>query len=203
MSYINTPFYVGGYYRDRNQGYEVLQMDKSGMTIKYDDGTVKKLGIESVKIKARIYENMLAEYKFKHLSESEQYFWTLGYLSVKGRFEAELPNKAVSNFLSQYQKLTGEQITANHTGISSLGDVDKWGPELRIYFPVTDQDIILGEGIIIRDGQTPNIKRINNNSAWNKLIRIGFRLGNNHDIEKIKKSIPKDKLSVFLEGQKK
>lgn len=69
------------------------------MTVKYDDGTVQKIGIESVRIKARIYENMLSEYKFKHLSDSDKYFWTLGYFSMNGRFDADLPNKAVSSFL--------------------------------------------------------------------------------------------------------
>lgn len=202
MSYINTPFYIGGYYRDRNQGYEVLEMNSKEMTVKYDDGTVQKIGIESIKIKARIYENMLAEYKFKHLSNSDKYFWTLGYLSSNGRFDAELPNKAVSNFLSQYQKLTDSQVSSSHAGISSLGDVDKWGPELRIYFPVTHKEIDLGEGITIRDGQTPNIKRINNNAVWNKLVRMDFRLGNNHEVEKIKNSVPKDKQSFFEAGQK-
>lgn len=200
MSYLNTPFYVGGYYRDRKQGYEILKMEGSGMTIKLDDGTVQKIGIESIKIKARIYENILAEYKYKHLSDSDDYFWTLGFLSKYGRFDAELPNKAVANFLSNYKNLTGIQVSNNHTGISSLGDVDKWGPELRIYFPTTDKNIDLGEDIVIRDGQTSNIKRINNNSVWNKLIRIGFRLGNKHDIDKIVKTIPIEKLSFFESG---
>jgi hypothetical protein len=202
MTYINTPFYIGGYYRDRLQGYEVLEMNATGMTVKYDDGTKQKIGIESVKIKARIYENILAEYKFKHLSDTNDYFWTLGYLSMNGRFDAELPNKAVSSFLNQYKNLTGSQISTSHTGISSLGDVDKWGPELRIYFPVTDKKIDLGEGITIRDGQTPNIKRINNNSVWNKLVRIGFRLGTKHDLEKIEKTVPKDKQPIYEKGQK-
>lgn len=103
---------------------------------------------------------------------------------------------------NEYEKLTGIQIFTNHTGISSLGDVDKWGGELRIYFPVTNKEIDLGEGITIRDGQTDKIKRINNNGVWNKQVRIGFRLGNNHDLEKIKKSVPPDKHAVFDNGQK-
>ena len=202
MSYKNTPFYVGGYYRDRNQGYEVLEMNNDGMKIKYEDGTIEKINLSSVQMKAHIYNNILAEYRFTHLAETDNYFWTLGFLSVNGRFDAEIPNKAMQNFLDQYKQLTGERISSNHVGISSLGEVDKWGPELRIYFPVTEKTIDLGSDATVRDGQTSNIKRINNNSIWNKLVRIGFRLGQKHDIEQIKKSIPKDKLVAFESGQK-
>ncbi|MGI8786969.1 MAG: hypothetical protein ACR2HG_04310 [Pyrinomonadaceae bacterium] len=202
MSYKNTPFYVGGYYRDRKRGYEVLDMSDNGMKIKYDDGTIETLNSASIKLKANIYNNILAEYRFTHLSDTDAYFWTLGFLSVNGRFDAEIPNKAMQNFLDQYKQLTGERVSSNHAGISSLGEVDKWGPELRIYFPITDKTIDLGSDAIVRDGQTSNVKRINNNSIWNKLIRVGFRLGQNHDIEQIKKSIPKDKLAVFENGQR-
>lgn len=202
MSYKNTPFYVGGYYRDRNQGYEVLEMNKSGMKIKYDDGKVTTVDLSSIEIKARIYQNILAEYRFKHLNDTVDYFWTLGFLSINSRFEAEIPNKVVSNFLEQYKRLTGEKISSNHTGLSSLGDVDKWGPELRIYFPDTYKKFDLGSDVIVREGQMANIKRINNNAVWNKLVRIGFRLGKKHDVEQIRKSIPKIKLLIFENGQK-
>lgn len=200
MSYENTPFYVGGYYQDRNQSYEVLEMNPNGMKVKYDNGTVEILKLSSVRIKARIHQNIQAEYKFNHLSDTDAYFWTLGFLSAKGRFDAEIPKKAMSNFISNYNKLTGENINQSSEGITSLGEVDKWGAELRIYFPETNSKIDLGEDITIRDGQTPEIKRINNNSVWNKLIRIGFRLGRNHDVQKIRKMIPDNKLKQFENG---
>ncbi len=202
MSFNNTPFYVGGYYKDRAQGYEVIDISPKGMKIKYDDGTVKVIGIESVATKARIYQNIIAEFKSKHLSDTDAYYWTLGFFAKNARFIAELPANSVTGFLNQYTELTGEKITANHTGITTLGDVDKWGKELRIYFPDTDKKIDLGVDIDIRKGQTPNIKSINNNSVWTKLIGMGFRLGYDHNVEEINKFIPKDKRTAFEDGQR-
>ena len=81
----------------------------------------------------------------------------------------------------------------------SLGDVDKWGPELRIYFPTPTRSLDFGD-IDIRAGQSDGIKRINNNSFWNKLIRLGFRIGKHHDTNAIRGTIPPEKRYLFDEG---
>ena len=106
-SNMNHPFFIGGYYRDRQQGYEVVDMSAQSMTVKYDDGTVEKLGSDSIRIKARIYDNMLSEFRISHPLTTDEYFWSLGYLAGHSRFEAELPNQAINSFLEQYRRLSG------------------------------------------------------------------------------------------------
>ncbi len=199
----DLPFYVGGYFLDRNQGYVVTEIGVNYMKVRYDDGKIETLDKEGILIKARIYENMISEYEDFHPEASDDYYRSLGFLASHARFDAELPSKSVSNFLKNYKTHSGEDITIEHDGIILLGDVDKWGPELRIYFPETDLVLDLGEGVEITNGPTSGILRINNNNLWMRLIRIGFRLGKDHNIEAIKNTIPPDKIVFFEEGQKK
>lgn len=196
----DLPFYVGGYFLDRNQGYVVTEIASDHMKVEYDDGIIEVLDRESMQIKARIYENMISEYEDLHPEASDDYYRTLGFLEVHGRFDAELPERSVSNFLENYQTHSGEHVTIDHEGIVLLGDVDKWGPELRIYFPETDLAINLGYEAEITAGPAPGILRINNNNLWMRLVRMGFRLGKDHDIEAIRETIPPDKIVFFEEG---
>ena len=53
-----------------------------------------------------------------------------------------------------------------------------------------------------RDGAAPGILRINNNQFWRRLVSIGFRLGKNHDIARIRSTIPPKFLSDFDAGLK-
>lgn len=200
MSIENLPFYVGGYFLDRNQGYVVTELASDHMEVEYDDGTAEVFDRESMQIKARIYENMRSEFEDHHPDTSDDYYRTLGFLASNSRFDAELPAQSVSNFLENYQVHSGQQITSEHTGINLLGDVDKWGPELRIYFPVTDLNLRFGQEVQETSGPDPNTLRINNNNFWMRLVRIGFRLGRNHDIEAIRNTIPPDKIASFEEG---
>jgi hypothetical protein len=197
---MKHPFFVGGYYRDRKQGYEVISMSAEGMVVQYDDGTQEKVGLESMQIKVRIYDNILSEFRVNHPVTSDDYFRSLGFLATHARFEAELPNRVVDQFLEQYRRLSGEATSTAHPSVISLGDVDKWGPELRIYFPTPSWKLDFGPDIDIRSGQTDGIKRINNNALWNKLIRLGFRIGKDHDVNMIRDSIPHAQREFFDEG---
>ncbi|MFN7943801.1 MAG: hypothetical protein U0Z53_00365 [Blastocatellia bacterium] len=194
-------FFVGGYFRDRKQGYTVAQITDSGITIRTDDGKIITLDKSATLLKAQIYKNIISEYRNKHPVLTHSYFRSLGFLSKNARFEAELPKKAVTGFLTTYSNLTGEHINVNHIGISLLGDVDKWGAELRIYFSTPGFEPDLGPGIDVRAGQSPDIWRINNNSLWQRLVAVGFRLGNSHDIQKIKETVPAEMMNSFMQGQ--
>ncbi len=197
---MKHPFFIGGYYRDRKQAYEVITMSEPGMVIRYDDGTEEDVGPESMIIKARIYDNILSEFRVNHPITSDDYFWSLGFLAGHARFEAELPNRVVDQFLEQYSRLSGEKTSITHSSVISLGDVDKWGPELRIYFPTPPREVDFGPEIEVRTGQSDGIKRINNNALWNKLIRLGFRIGKDHNCDAIRNSIPHEKRYLFNEG---
>lgn len=201
MAFENTPFFVGGYFRDRNQGYTVLEITDKNIRIRYDDNTTAILDAKSVGIKARIYTNIINEYSRNHPSQTASYFETLGYLSLHARFEAELPGKSVHNFLNDYQTLSEERIDINHPGIFILGEGDKWGAELRVYFPETSHSLEFGPGVQVRAGQTSGILRINNNDFWKRLVAVGFRLDTNHEVEKIRESIPREFQDSFDKGR--
>jgi hypothetical protein len=201
MPFENTPFFVDGYFRDRVQGYTVLEMTDTGIRVRYDDGTTETLNHERVQIKARIFTNIIGEYSRHHPVSSETYFETLGYLSRNGRLEAEVPAKSVLNFLNSYQNLTGQRIGTNHTALFLLGEGDKWGPELRIYFPDSTQPLDFGSGVQVRAGQSAGISRINNNALWMRLVSMGFRLGTAHEVDQIRKTIPIEMRASFDRGR--
>jgi hypothetical protein len=201
MPLKNIPFFVDGHFRDREQGYTVLELSDNGMKIRYDDGTTETLDADRVQIKARIYTNILGEYRRLHPITTEAYFETLGYLSRHGRFEGEFPPKSVGNFLIGYERLTGERVNETHKGIFLLGDGDKWGAELRIYFPDTQHKLEFDPGVEVRAGNQPGVSRINNNAFWMRLIAMGFRLDTGHDVDQIRKNIPPEKLASFEKGR--
>lgn len=197
---MTIPFFIGGYFRDRKQGYEVVSMSERGMVIRYDDGTHEQIPAESMKVKARIYYNILSDFRVSHPVITDEYFWSLGFLAGHARFEAELPRHVVDRFLQQYRDLSGENTSTAHPCVMTLGDVDKYGAELRVYFPTPPRELDFGPDIEVRAGQTDGIKRINNNALWNKLVGLGFRVGSDHDCDLIRNSIPHEKRYLFDEG---
>lgn len=48
--------------------------------------------------------------------------------------EAEGKNDRIQNFITQHNSTYSRSVTTSSRGICVLGDVDKWGLELRIYF---------------------------------------------------------------------
>lgn len=73
-------------------------------------------------------------------------------------------------------------------------------PELRIIFPETAVDLELPPNVDVRAGAQDGFGRINNNWFWRMLVKLGFRLGKVHDIEKIRASVPGKFREAFETG---
>ena len=101
--------------------------------------------------------------------------------------EAEMRQSKINSFVEEYNSLTGEN--ENWQTISASGhamDVgdDKWGIEVRIYFP--KNDIIANQmrryGFSVNDGdlRMRDSHRINNRELFRELVEVhGLRIGNN------------------------
>lgn len=195
------PFIVGERYLDRKGEYTVIRIDGGRLIYQYDDGVELAAGVE---IKARIFQNILAERRGAHPYQSKEYFWSIGYLSRHGDFQAEVPPQSQPNFEHHYYLVTGVRPQLHKDGYYPIQVQDpneKWGPELRIYFPDPLKQIDLPAGVELRQGNAPDILRINNNSFWWHLIRAGFRLGTVHDVARIKQSIPAQFYADFDAGR--
>jgi hypothetical protein len=195
------PFIVGETYLDRRGEYEVRRVDGSRMTIRYADG---KEETADVAIKARIYQNILSEQTSLHPHQSEGYFETLAFLAKSAEFQAEVPPQSQANFEEKYFMLTGARPQVGRDGyfpISIVTTYDKWGPELRIYFPDSGRRLEFPSGVDVRGGHAPGMLRINNNDFWWKLVRVGFRLGSRHDVSTIRASIPPKYVTAFDAGR--
>ena len=85
--------------------------------------------------------------------------------------------------------------------IKVLTGNEKWGAELRIYFPNEGRaKLVLPDGIEMRSVSIENMTRINSNDLWWRLIKVGFRLGKHHDVPSIENSVPNEFLNAFREG---
>ena len=138
--------------------------------------------------------NILAEQKCAHPYQSAGYFEALGFLAKHADFQAEVPPQSQPHFEQNYSSLTGTHPVLHRDGyfpIRIQTTYDKWGPELRIYFPDPGRGLDLPSDVEIRSGSTPEVVRINNNGFWWRLIKVGFRLGRNHQIAEIRQRIPR------------
>lgn len=194
------PFIIGEMYADRRGEYTVVGIEGRRITIQYRDGTRVEGDIE---IKARIYGNILAEQKSLHPIQTGGYFQFLGFLARHSEFNAEVPPQSQPSFEEHYLLLTGTRPIPHSNGyfpISIQTTWDKWGPELRIYFPGSGADLDLPPEVEVRPGNNAGVSRINNNSFWWNLVRVGFRLGRTHETDRIRESIPAQFQATFDAG---
>lgn len=194
------PFIVGERYTDRRGDYVVTKIDGDRMTIEYDNGTK---ATHDIRIKAQIYKNILAEHRFLHPIQSAGYFRFLGFLSGHSEFNAEVPPQSRQSFEEQYFLLTGTRPQLHSQGYFPIRietEWDKWAPELRIIFPDVPMDFDLPPDVQIRTGAESGMVRINNNKFWRLLVRIGFRLGRQHNLEMILATIPNEFRAAFEAG---
>jgi hypothetical protein len=202
MSHQNHPFILGEKYADRRGQYTVLAVEGDRLRIRYDSDEVETYG--DIVIKARIFKNILSEQRNLHPIQTDRYFFFLGFLAKHGEFQAEVPPQSQANFEEHYKLLVGETPLIHRDGyfpIEIETTWDKWGPELRIYFPeIDDNRIDLPGSVDPRPASAPETLRINNNGFWWKLVALGFRLGRCHDVGKIRASIPAKFHANYEEG---
>ena len=137
-----------------------------------------------------------------HPHQSAAYFRTLGFLARHGELHAEVPPKFRDTFEEKYQNMAGYWPVLHedkYFPIDVMTDYDKWGPELRIYFPDRD-DVEFPLAVELRSGVASGTLRINNNHYWWQLVQVGFRLGTEHDVKKIRASVPAGFRTDFDKG---
>lgn len=192
-------FVVGGEYLDRLGEYVVTAIEGSEIAYRYADGSEGRGPIE---LKARIHRNIVEDQAVAHPFVKKEYFQTLGFMAEVADFQAEVPPQSQPGFEREYARLTGTTPRLNedkYYGIEVQHRDDKWGSELRIYLPA-GRDLTLPPGIEVRAGWSLDTVRINNNTLWWQLIRIGFRLGIAHERAMIRATVPPEYRKDFDAG---
>ena len=194
-----NPFTVGGEYNDRSGSYEVLEIIGSRMRIRRENGQESTADIQ---MKARIHASMLAESRNLHPHQSAAYFRTLGFLARYGELHAEVTTKSPKSFEDKYESRTGIRPVPHRDKYFPIyveTNYAKWGSALRIQFPNRDQ-LEFPSDVIVQPTSNPGTVRINNNDYWWQLVRVGFRLGSNHNVQTIRESVPAPFRAAFDEG---
>jgi len=204
-------FIVGGRYANRRGEYEVLEIRGKKMRVRYDDNTEQELTTET---QARIARNMAAEaeqaapYKGRGLEpRNEQFFSSLGFLVKRVRMlEAIVPSHALNGFISNYTLAKGCRPASDQDGLYiHEPEANKWGCELRVTFRATPGEVDsldFGPEIdIVSDPSKPERSwRINNNGFWWRLLKFGFDMGRQQNVNAIEARIPKKYREHFRQG---
>lgn len=192
-----SDFRVGRRYQNRLGFYEVIDIKSTELVIRYEDGQETRVDASTA---AKIHTKIENEY-ISRLPEGlsagnhPNFFWTIGVIARFGDLQAEIPPKSLSSFWRKYSEAAGLSSRDPISGIFLLEkDATKWGPELRIYLPVSvtaSSRFILPRGVSLVSSTAKDSVRINKNSFWWSLVRdMNFRLGNCQDLKAIEQAIP-------------
>lgn len=90
--------------------------------------------------------------------------------------EAEGKKEKLREFISKYNAQYSSNINMSTDGIMVLGDVDKWGIELRLYLNYCPDFIQVTTNRVYRS-EYPF--RINDNKLIYEMFDLGYRIGEN------------------------
>jgi len=201
-------FEVGGRYRNRFGWYQVLKIVNNNMLVQYEsDGREQYLDFESQRrIMSNIEEEEKAVTPYENSDKNATYFKTLGYITNNGFIEAIIPPNSKSGFNSTYLRVKGFYPRTERKGYYVHHDenVDKWGVEMRLTFPVPNsvplEGLEFGPGIDIVNSPNANERRINSNALCWRLLELGFDLGSEHSFKMIRGNIPENYRNNYDSG---
>ena len=204
-------FLIGGRYRNRLVEYEVIDILGDQLRVVYDSGREGRLDAVT---QARIILNMEIETAALEphtgLGASERnsrYFTSIGFLASRTTMmEAIVPPIAQAGFVQTYRTITGKSPQHNAGGYYVHHQhVDKWGNELRITFSASIselEELDFGPGVepVHNPGNAGSSWRINRNVFWWQLLRLGFNMGLQQDLDEIRRRIPSEHKAEFETG---
>ena len=205
-------FLIGGRYRNRQNEYEVVDFNGGQLRVVYDDGTEAFLTAET---QARIIRNIeqetaqLEPYPRTGAHDRNMgYFRTLGFLASRiTMMEAIVPYRGRAGFVRDYRTRTGVSPQEDDIGYYVHQEqVDKWGNELRVTFDAPGDELELLDfgptvAVVVNPSNRGLSWRINRNAFWWDLIQLGFRMGNQQDIDVIRGRIPQVYREEFDNGR--
>lgn len=92
------------------------------------------------------------------------------FIEIEGR-----PDK-LTQFIQNYNELYSPSVNMTTDGIRVLGDVDKWGIELRLYLNCRPDFIAVTSNRVYRPEYS---YRINDNTLIREMFTLGYRIGEN------------------------
>jgi len=202
-------FHIGDTYSNRRFQYTIVGLKQDKLLVILDDGSNCEL---DARLQSTIIQNMNTEMNTLigdtitgNTSLSKAFNYTLGFLTKRARLIAEIPQQSVARFESEYYKIKNRKITMNAHGYTVLKgtNVNKWGPELRIFFSASEIEIVslyFGDYVEVRSGGSINEHRINNNRFVYKLLTIGFDFVQNQDFNLILQNIHPTYKNDFIHG---
>lgn len=210
-SNVSYGFLEGGRYRNRKGEYEVLNIHGSKLHVVYDDGEEAHL---DAKFQARINQNMELDIQAVEPYSgptsqplNKQFFQSIGFLAQRIiLLEAIVHPRAQAGFIENYSRIVGKRPASGQDGYYVHDErADKWGNELRVTFTAShDEHLNLNFGkdvnIVTNPSNPGSSWRINKNTFWWDLLKLGFKMGHYQDIQEIKNKIPHTYRSVFDVG---
>ena len=203
-------FIIGDWYENRRGKYQVLAIKNNQIQVKYVDGEVIWLSVDT---QERIYQNIQNERTIitkrkpsSSINKTNGFYSLLGFLCKKdARLLSFIPDKALSTFKDNWYNTTQSELLDEQKGITiHPPETDKRWYECRITFTATPQEI---KTLEIQSPQFTIVKandtdgwNINNNKLWFALLEYGFVVGQQQNQDKIRAMIPNAYLDIFDKG---
>lgn len=184
--------------------YEVVSLDRSNLTIRYEHGVTKTLPAAAAPIRLRMHQNAAITIKKNNLDIRKGFetndYTVLGWLAKNACLTVKVLEDRQRKFALDYKDATGVDI--NETGdayfqTAQLGT--RFGLDSYVKFsedcPVADEF-----SYPVNHCREQKTKYICKASWFWTLLRRGFRLGHAHDVAAIRESVPAQYRVHFDQG---
>lgn len=188
--------------KNENGVYTVLADPVGGkMTVRYNDGTVKLLNVDKeIKNLIAYRKENIVKVKDVEIKFNEDFYIAVGFLAFNSFVFARMPESDFSEFQMSYFESTGEVIEQEDSALefNNAG----WGLEMRLIFPkfIFDHLQLPFEKLIAEELNNSFKCSLSNVKVIKHLLNLGFRMGNNHNVENILEMIPSQYRAGFELG---
>ena len=190
--------FVEGMTRENEKGkYVILSINPSSakMNVQYVDGkyngTTQLLDMEGqgVTIHRKNRDTLRNQGITPSLGNTSATIFSVGFLATNAKLHIQTTSKEHDAVIRRYQALTGENPSSNPDFEVVPDGPTKWFTQLRLFLPTNIPPEVLehltfGANVRLNARTSGNYELNKTPLIWH-LIAIGFRLGKEHDIEKI------------------
>lgn len=199
--YPEIIFAVNAVKQNEKGNYRIRSINhKTGMmNVQYIDGvyngSAQDLDMEGQGryLHRKAVENLRTHGLVPAFSVDRDKIFSLGVLAANGYISLQTPEDEKNYVIKKYHSITGEDPT-NHPGLDVVKNLkSKWHYQLRIKLHTNVNEEIakqldLGEKAKVHLTRSGSFEINSSDLVWH-LITLGFRLGTDHDINKIKENV--------------
>lgn len=223
MADTEPGFVVGERYASRAGVYEVLAITGRMVRIRYEQGLEMTLPAQGLWAQWRALQSARTvsaaprpttapsgrrgaarSVKDRARRGEASFYLTAGYLAAGCEITAVVAGRDYAAFAQRYKILTGRNLVSPHPGLTvHERPTHRMGAELTVRFPADAAalaELDLGEGVVIAPIGPPGWYGVKQTEIVERLLRLGFDLGQVADPAPIRERVPTEHRPAFDRG---